>query len=197
MRTKYTLQAVAASAVMLSPIAVQASAIDIGFSFTGSLGGIVTGVLYFNADTGRLDPTEVEILTTPWGSLLNPPFYIVPTHQIGVFTLSNGKIEGGGGSFGRVTSRYTSGLIRNVLLNSAGEYEQLFIRIHATPGSFIPYSTFTSRSGALSYSYPPSAPEPSSIALLGAGIVGIASFSRRRSRKARNARAERTDSLTA
>ncbi|HTW72724.1 MAG TPA: PEP-CTERM sorting domain-containing protein [Acetobacteraceae bacterium] len=207
MRTKYTLTSVAASAVLLSPIVAQARAVSIDFSFVGEQGGTVTGVLYFTNDTGQQTPSAVKIVTASgkdagrsWN--LSAPFTMVPTMEAGHLTLTSGGVIGGFLSL--VEKTHSHDAIHQETLHlatsyGAGTINFFLISTLNTTGAGARKSGHLEFTGNahLPATYSIAAPEPSSIALLGAGIIGIASFSRRRRRNGRNDRVERTANLAA
>lgn len=169
MKTKYKLPAIAATAVMASPIAVHATTI-VDFSFTGSSGKTVTGSLSFASTNGTgLKPTDVKILTAPTpfqvpvdlgnGTLTNGPGY----------TFSNGNITKGSFYIQGKTSVEGYNFLS---LNGSNKFGQT--------GTSASTSNSRGFSGVQYTTASTSVPEPASIALLGAGIAGIATFRRRR-----------------
>lgn len=171
MKTKYKLPAIAATAVMASPIAVHATTI-VDFSFTGSSGKTVTGSLSFASTNGTgLKPTDVKILTAP------TPFHVPADLGKGTFTYGPGYTFGNGniknGSF-YIQGDSSGGWMNILSLNGNNELRQSVTANAQTSNSRgfsgVQYTTASSTS----------VPEPASIALLGAGIAGIATFRRRR-----------------
>lgn len=178
MKTRYTLPVVAATAAMVTPIYAYAGTTEFDFSFTGDGNNTVTGELFF-ADTsaGVQTPTDVVITSGGNVSLPTTPFDMVavvsPTNYRGGFAFnSSGSIVG-------AQFRATAASRSLVLGGFDGGTNRLsYFNWSARTGAGtsnhggFPGATYTEVS----------APEPASIALLGAGIAGIASFRRRRAR---------------
>jgi len=171
---RYTLGAVAVSALAAAP--ATAHAITFDFSFTGSSGGVVTGELIFSAAAGtHLKPTDVVITGAP--AKLTPPATPYTMHQNSVqgngFTISDGHIIGGRYY---VSSNHNS-IYATLVLNYAASNN--YYRIGTSTGDYLNVVAITDNAAGFAGATYTAAPEPASIALLGAGLAGIASFRRR------------------
>ena len=199
MKTRYTLPVVAATAVVVNPIVAHATTI-VDFSFSGQAGGAVAGVLTFSSAAGSSQqPASVTITGLPNKFKLSSRLPLDLKNGFSPygngFTFSSGHVKAASFRYFFGSATLEIGYRGNNLFLSHTTYNTNITTVSTTSnGGTRPVYTNTSiivtRStlnklgfSAVKFS-PASVPEPASITLLGAGIVGITSFRRRRRRRA-------------
>ena len=169
---RYVFPAVTAAAVLLEPIMAQA-AVPTAFNFFLD-GPIIKGEILFGDANGKLAPTGLELfkpgMILPANAYPSSPFDIwaIRTHTSGSFSLSQGKIVAA--SF--KLSAHSGSNAYKLKFDWATGTNQFTKNGTLTFGNQSGFDTIVFQSIPV--------PEPTSIALLGAGLAGISTFRRRR-----------------
>jgi hypothetical protein len=186
--------AMSAVAVVATSTAPAAYALNFDFSFTGGSGGIVTGELIGLAASGQSQPTDIIITSSPFPLVTPYDIFSAPIGGVnGGFSVHSGQITHAAYT---ISNRNGSQIGFSLVLGSNGWHAlSQFTTRNATGGhppsqfSLSPGNVITLPAVGLAPEYvntaaasngPTATPEPASIALLGAGLTGIAAFRRRR-----------------